>query len=351
MTQHSRPGRRLSAALATALVAAGLSLAALTARPALADTAPQDPGDAKTPVTVSSDALPTPQINGVVWDTAIVGNTVYAGGSFSNARPAGSAAGQNTVARGNMVAFNVTTGALNTTFAPSFNGQIRSLAVSPDQTRLYVAGAFTTAAGATRSRIAAFNTTTGALIANFAPPVNYHVHAVTATNTTVYVGGAFSSVGGQARGKLAAFSASNGALLDWAPQATGPSAEVTAITVNPAGTKVAVGGSFTALNGSNNPGYGLGMVDATSGASLPMAVNSVVRNAAPTATPDADGAGGITSLTTDGTYIYGTGYTYLRAGGTFEGTFSASWDGGAIRFINDCHGDTYDTIPLGPVVY
>ena len=31
---------------------------------------------------------------------------------------------------------------------------------------------------------------------------------------------------------------------------------------------------FTTLNGSGNPGYGLGMVDATSGASLPMSVNS-----------------------------------------------------------------------------
>jgi PKD repeat protein len=354
MTRRARPGRCAAAALSTFLLAAGLSAVALTVPSAVADTAPQNPNDPKSPVTVSSDALPTPQINGVVWDTAIVGNTVYAGGSFTNARPAGSASGQNVVARGNMVAFNVTTGVM-TSFAPSFNGQIRSLAVSPDQTRLYVGGEFTsvTVGGttSTRRRIAAFNTATGALITSFAPSVNYDVNAVTATNTTVYAGGSFLGVGSVNREKLAAFNASNGALLDWAPAATGPSAEVTAIVVNPAGTKVAVGGSFTALNGSSNPGYGLGMVDATTGANLPMAINQHVRNAAATATPDADGAGSITSLTTDGTSIFGTGYTYLRAGGTFEGTFSATWDGGAVNFINDCHGDTYDTTAIGAVVY
>lgn len=348
MTHRSLP-RRTCGALATLLVAAGLSLAALTAPPALADTAPQNPNDPTTPVTVSNDRLPTPQINGVVWDTAMVGNTVYAGGSFSNARPAGSAAGQNTSARANFVAFNVTTGVM-TSFAPSFNGQIRSLAVSPDQTRLYVGGEFTTVNNQTRRRIAAFNTATGALISTFAPSVNYDVNAVVATNTTVYAGGSFLGVGNQDREKLAAFRASDGALLSWAPAATGPAAQVDALTINPAGTKVAVGGSFTALNGSSNPGYGLGMVDAVTGATLPMAVNDVVRNA--TTTADAsNGSGSITSLTTDGTSIYGSGYTYLRGGGTFEGSFSASWEGGAINFINDCHGDTYDVAPIGEVVY
>ena len=36
---------------------------------------------------VTADALPTVQIDGVVWSVAVVGNTVYAGGNFANARP------------------------------------------------------------------------------------------------------------------------------------------------------------------------------------------------------------------------------------------------------------------------
>ena len=113
-------------------------------------------------------------------------------------------------------------------------------------------------------------------IAGFAPPINYDVSAVVATNTTVYAGGAFQGVGSQDRGNLAAFNASNGALLNWAPQATG--GYVWSMAINPQGTKIVAGGSFTALNGSSNPGYGLGMLDATTGANLPMAVNNFVRN-------------------------------------------------------------------------
>jgi len=339
----SRPGRRLALRHLGALLGGSLLLTGLSvlAHPtATADTAPQNPNDPATPVTVSNDALPSPQINGVVWTQAMVGNTVYVGGSFSNARPAGSPAGQNTVPRANILAFDVTTGQLRS-FAPTFNAQVRSVAVSPDKTRVYVGGEFTTVNGQSRRRIAAFNAGTGALIASFAPPINYDVAAVVATNTTVYAGGSFLGVGNTDRQYLAAFNASNGALLDWAPQATGGT--VAALAINPQGTKVAIGGGFTALNGSSNPGYGLGMVDATTGASLPFAANQYVRNGT------VDGA--IDSLATDGTYVYGGGWTFGRAGGTWEGIFAASWNAGEVRFLDDCHGDMYSVFPIGNVVY
>jgi PKD repeat protein len=334
----SRRKRRLLATLAgLALVVSGL--AASGSSPAVADSAPQDPQDPETPATVTADALPTVQINGVVWSQAVVGNRVYAGGSFTTARPPGGSGG--TVSRTHLLAYDITTGALVNGFAPTLNGQVLSVALSPDQTRLYVGGEFTTVNGQTRRRIAAFNAATGALITSFAPPVNYDVHAIVATNTTVYAGGNFGGVGNQNRANLAAFNASNGALLNWAPQATG--GYVWSMAMNPAGTKIAVGGSFTALNGSSNPGYGLGMVDATTGASLPMAVNNYVRNGT------ADGA--ITTLTADAENVYGGGYTFGKTGGTWEGMFAASWDGGAVTWLNDCHGDSYSMHAQGDVVY
>ncbi|WP_375500594.1 hypothetical protein [uncultured Jatrophihabitans sp.] len=54
-----------------------------------------DAGAAVSPVVdraasdVTADALPTVQIDGVAWSQAIVGNTVYVGGKFTHARPAG----------------------------------------------------------------------------------------------------------------------------------------------------------------------------------------------------------------------------------------------------------------------
>ena len=110
MQVSSRVGRRfISAALTLVLVGSWLAIA--NSHSARADTAPPDP---TTPVTVSADSLPTVQIDGVVWSQAIVGNTVYAGGSFANARPAGSAAGTNLTPRANMLSYDITTGNLNT---------------------------------------------------------------------------------------------------------------------------------------------------------------------------------------------------------------------------------------------
>ncbi len=55
---------------------------------------------------VTADGLPTMQVDGVVWSQAIVGNTVYAGGSFANARPAGAGPGTNLTARANFLSYD-----------------------------------------------------------------------------------------------------------------------------------------------------------------------------------------------------------------------------------------------------
>src|SRR5471030_1008271 len=123
MHVSSRVGRRfISAALTLVIVGSWLAIA--NSHAARADTAPPDP---TTPVTVSADSLPTVQIDGVVWQQAIVGNTVYAGGSFANARPAGAAAGTNLTPRANLLSYDITTGALNTAFAPNPNAQVEAV--------------------------------------------------------------------------------------------------------------------------------------------------------------------------------------------------------------------------------
>ena len=101
-----------------------------------ADTRPRP---ATVPATVSADALPTVQVNGVVWSQAVVGNRVYAGGSFTSARPAGAAPGTHLTRRTNLLAYDIRTGALVASFAHTLNGQVLSVAASPDRKRVYVA--------------------------------------------------------------------------------------------------------------------------------------------------------------------------------------------------------------------
>jgi PKD repeat protein len=306
-------------------------LSMLSLQSAAADTRPA----AGTAETVSSDSLPVPQVDGVVWDQVVIGDTVYVGGKFTTTRPTGNAAGVGTSVRNNLLAYNIKTGAL-LSWAPSTDQQVLGLSASPDGKRLYAVGDFTNVAGQGRQRIAAFDVATGALSSAFVPIANRQIMEVVATNSAVYVGGTFSTVaqaaGGtnQNRSGVAAYSATNGGVLPWAPVPAGGS--VRAMVLSPDNSKLVLGGSFTTLNGSDNPGYGLGAVDTTSGANVPWASNSDIRNAGKDAA--------IYDLGSDGTKVYGVGYEF-GSGGNLEGTFSADWNGGALTWVADCHGDSY----------
>lgn len=286
---------------------------------------------------MTADALPTVQIDGVVWSQAIVGNTVYAGGSFANARPAGAAPGTNETPRANLLSYSLTTGALNTDFAPHLNGQVKSVVASPDGTRVYVGGSFTTANGQNRNRLAAYSTSTGQLVSSFQPVLDATVNSLTVTNTTVYAGGIFGNANGVRRQHLAAFSAGTGALLGWAPPTD---SIVQAVQLTPDGSRVIVAGSFQKVNGAR--ALGMASVSATTGATQQWSINRVVK--------DYGSQGAILSLSTDGTSIYGTGYDYGDPS-NFEGAFSADPTTGAINWLADCHGDSYGAFASAAQVY
>jgi len=339
-----RPFRRTVAYLTALIAISALGLA--SAPVAAADSAPTDPNDPRTPPTVAIDRLPTVQHNGVAWNQVVVGNTVYVVGQFSSARPAGSALGQNETTRNNMLAYDLLTGALKTGFNPNLNGQALAVAAAPDGSRIYVGGDFTSVGGTTRSRIAALNPVTGAMITSFNARADGSVKSLAATASTVYAGGLFTQVNGTSRPRMAALRASDGGLIaGFAPVFTGTSTSsprVNAMVLSPTGDRLVIGGNFITLNGSNNPGYGLGMINATTGASLPLQVNAVVRNAGKNSA--------ILSLSTDGTSFYGTGYKF-GSGGNFEGTFAGNWSNGTMRWLEDCHGDTYGAYASSTAVY
>ena len=342
--------RRTGSTAVAGLLTAGLALLGLAVPgTAAADTRPVTPG---TPATVAADALPTVQVNGVVWAQVVVGNTVYAAGRFGTARPAGAAAGTQETVRNNLLAYDIRTGALNTSFAPDLNGQALALAASPDGTRLYVGGDFTSANGQVRNRVAAYDTRTGALVPSFAPSVSSQVRALAATDDTVYLGGNFAALGGVSRSQLAAVRASDGGLLPWAPVPgpgstagnrdgnTATSTEVMALVVTGGGSQVVAAGRFDTLNGAK--ATGVGALDAVTGATRPFAINQLITNQGINSA--------VYSLSTDGTAVYGTGYDYFGPG-NFEGSFAARADGGAVIAINGCHGDSYSSFPVGGVLY
>ncbi len=329
----SRPARAISILTAAAVAVAGFFVAAPAA---FADTSPAVPNDPANPATVTADPLPTVQIDGIVWGQAIVGNTVYAVGKFGTARPAGSAAGVNTTPRNNMLAYNIETGNLVTSFNPDVNGQILGISASPDGKRLYIVGDFNKVGGVSYWGVAAIDTATGKAIPSFKPAPSSQVRTVVATNDTVYLGGTFTGINSQPRKYAAALNASDGSL-------TGLVADTDAVVDSIALTnngKLVLGGRFTTINGVAN--IGMGAVDAASGAVLAWNVNKTVTNS---------GKGSsITSLYAVGDRVYGTGYDYYGTG-NLEGTFAANTTSGDIDWIENCRGDSYGVWANDKVTY
>jgi large repetitive protein len=155
----------------------------------------------------------TPRIsNGEIWDMEVVGNRVFIAGSFTSL--ANTIAPTTTVNQAGLASYNINTGLIDTNFRPTFNGAVNAVEASPDGTKLYVAGSFSTVSGVARQKVASLNLTTGVPVASFAvtQSTNNYATALAATNSTVYVGGRFSRINGQLRTGLAALNGTTGAV-------------------------------------------------------------------------------------------------------------------------------------------
>lgn len=339
-----RPRRRLGA-LTAMMLAAGV----LTA-PVVGAAEPQ-------PHPVTAGAMPTPQTNGIVMSVTIVGDTVYVGGHFSKARPAGvEPGGAGEVARENLLAFDVRTGELlpwspetkATEFVSSSDpgpfcestgpdrwtcDSVFRIAASPDEGTVYVGGDFDRINGQWRSRVAAFDAVSGEL-RSFDPTVAGRVRALSVTSEAVYLGGNFGQVNGQARTRLAAVDRT-GALLPWKP---GADATVHAVQAVPRSGRVLIGGAFDHVNGARR--VALSAVDDSGGANVSWRWQA----------PSSDDV--VTDIDTDGN---GTAYfgAYNWAGNDprFEGRGAVRVDDGSTVWEDGCYGDTQSVAVAAGVVY
>ena len=244
-------------------VGATLALAAALLVTGGTQNAAADPAPVVQPAAaVTADRLPTVQIDGVVWSQVVVGNTVYAGGRFNNARPAGAAAGHQPDPAQQPARLRHHHRQPDHVVRPDLNGQVLSVAASPDGTRIYAVGDFTTANGQARRRVAAYSTATGALDHRVQPVrLNSQARAVIATNGTVYVGGGFPGL------------ATAPCATTWPPSSLrrrGPAVEperrLHRLGASPSprdGASVFAGGSFQNVGGQ--AAYGLAKIDARHG--------------------------------------------------------------------------------------
>jgi hypothetical protein len=290
--------------------------------------------------TLNGTPLSSWQTNAQVRALAYANGVVYLGGDFTSVRPPGSAAGTNEVARSYIAAFSASTGQLLTSFDHSLNDSVQALAVSPDGSRLYAAGAFTSIDGQSRPSLAAFDTATGTLSNTWTPRLDRISDrmALGTSGNRVYVGGNFLQVNGQNQPRLAAVTADTGSLLPWTPTLD---ERVYAIAVTGDGSKVFIGGSFRTVNGAAH--HAIASLSASDASLIPFPAESAI----PPLTASCESS--VLHITLDATTVYvangGSGT------GCFDGTFAAALSDGTLKWRSDCLGATEAIELVGGVLY
>lgn len=250
MFRSRRPRSRLLARLLVPATVVGLTVAS-TAVPAQAVLIPP-PVQATIVSANPSDVTPHVQ-NGSVRAFAQIGNTVYAGGSFTGVKAAGATSWTPVT---HLFAYDANTGALRTGFTPAFDNAVQTLAVSPDG-KLIVGGNFGTVNGVSRKNLVAIDPETGDTVASWVGRADGGVvrRAIVHGNY-LYIAGAFHWVNGTQHSLLARLNATTGA-IDSGFQIDASGARpydnsfelVWSIAVAPDGNTMVAVGNFTDVNG------------------------------------------------------------------------------------------------------
>lgn len=243
--------------LATVAAVAAVSCVPLTMSTSAFSVTP----DTGTPGVVASSSTPLIS-DGEVDAITQVGNTVIVGGTFQHTVSNWSA---NAVVSSHpyILAFDATTGAINTAFAPALDGTVLSLLPGPTAGTVYVAGSFKTLNGAKSKSLALLNVADGRPVTGFkTPPMNGIVQDMKLVNGHLYIGGTFTTLSSQPHGGWGLLNPLTGASdknfavtvtghhnydTGWAtkPGATG----VQSFDITPDGTTAVVIGNFTKVNG------------------------------------------------------------------------------------------------------
>ena len=181
-----RLGRLLVGSGATA-VAGALVVSAFGLVPAVAQTGPVSPTpDTGTPALAPSGS--TEQVRQLVQ----CGSTMYAVGNFTQISQNGT-----TSTHDNIFSFSATAPYTITSWTPSTNGTVDSIALTSDCTHAYIGGSFSQVDGQSANNIAYIRTYNNTLVNTFAHGANGEVSTVLLTpNGHLLAGGAFTSING-----------------------------------------------------------------------------------------------------------------------------------------------------------
>ncbi len=220
-------------------------------------------------VTVAAAALPVPHaeaatiaeivsdnpvnwtpdvLDGQVEAIAQVGNRIIIGGTFTQVED--NAGVHN---RSRIAAFNASTGTVDPGFSPTLDGVVTAIVPAADGTSIYITGGFNTVNGTIERKVAKLDLATGARVAGFDTPyILNQVRDARLVGDELVIAGAFAAVGSDPRTALASLDAATGDLtsfvnLEFAGVHSGGSTLVSKIDVTPNGQKLLAIGNFTSV--------------------------------------------------------------------------------------------------------
>jgi PKD repeat protein len=243
----------LSLLLLLAMVVTGLGAWAPTAQ--AADTGSAAPQTGK--IVSDEPGTNAPNIlDGTVYSIAKVGNTIVVGGQFTQAQNFNTST---TLTRNNLLAFDATTGQILASFAPDPNGIVYKVLPAKDGQSVYVAGAFSSAAGVPMpGHLFKVNVSTSTVDPAFTTPtISGEIRDLDLVGNHLFMGGKFTHINGIAQQALGTVYADTGkrdpyfnaVLAGTHNNNPGSITNVLQLSVNKQNTELMVIGNFTSVDG------------------------------------------------------------------------------------------------------
>ncbi|HZN17429.1 MAG TPA: malectin domain-containing carbohydrate-binding protein [Micromonosporaceae bacterium] len=249
---HHSPLRRRVLAVTCGLAA--LAAGAVGAAPAPGLAAPGHTG-----IVGSLPPENTPNIvDGNVRAIYDAGSKVIAVGSFTGVKNRNTSA---IIPRNYVLAFNKSTGQVDTAFVPVVDGLVNAVIAGPTPGTVYIGGKFNNVNSVVRRKVALLNVADGSLVTTFrGPAINALVTDLALVGDRLLLGGQFTLVAGLVRNGLASLNATTGANDPYLSvsltenhnyNGTGVEAAVGVekFALSPDGTKLVVVGNFKKANG------------------------------------------------------------------------------------------------------
>jgi hypothetical protein len=233
----------------------GVVTVAIVALTVNADAAPSGP--VRTVATTGTPALSSSDTSQQIRQLVQCGSTMYAVGSVTKLTQGGSS-----FTRSNIFSFAASAPFTLSSWAPSVNGTVNSIAFAgSDCSQAYIGGSFTSVGGTAVQNLAKISTTTGAVDPTFKHAASKQVETLIVWGSHVLTGGYFTTINGSSRKYFASLSPTTGSDDGYLNLNISGHYDFPGVGANPsrvynqqlshAGTKLLVEGDFTSVGGQH----------------------------------------------------------------------------------------------------